>query len=175
MKRIKLLGSKPKAHPFPIVSWTIRLFEWSDISHVGILFPDENRVFNAHFDNIKFEDLNEYYEKHNVKYNIDIEVSDDQYRNLIEFKNSIVGTQEGYWCTLLGALFPQLVRTLTFGMVHLPNWFTKGRTCSMLFREVIERLGMPDALLIDQRIHPGTFTTKDSVKLAQKIESTNEG
>lgn len=175
MKKIKLLGSKPRKHPFPIVSWAIRLIELSDISHVGILFPEERRVFNAHFDNIKFEDLNDYYENHNVIYNIDIEVSDDQYRSLIDFKNKILGDQEGYWCTLLGALIPHIVRTLSFGMIHLPNFAPKGYTCSWLFREVVNMLGMPDSLMIDQKIHPANFSTKDSVKLAKKIEATNEG
>lgn len=175
MKKIKLLGSKPRKHPFPIVSWGIRLVELSDISHVGILFPEERRVFHAHFECIKFEDLNDYYDVHNVKYNIDIEVSDEQYRNLLEFKNKVVGAQEGYWSTLLGALIPHVVRTLSFNLIHLKNFRPKGYTCSWLFREVVNMLGMPDSLMINQKIDAANFSTKDSVKLAKRIEATNEG
>jgi hypothetical protein len=170
MKTLRLLGTKPRSHPFPVVSWLIRLLEWSKISHVGVLFPEENAVFNANFNNIQFENIDTYTKRNKVIYNVEWEVTEEQLEILKQFRDERIGVQKGYFNTLFGAAIPHILRSLSFGLICLPNFCEKGRTCSSLFYEFAKAHGKVEALLVESsRISRGVFTTTDAVKLARDL------
>lgn len=175
MRTLRLLSSRPKAHPFPIVSWLIRLFEWSSVSHVGVYFCSTEKVWNAHFDGILEEEREDYKKKHEIEDNIAFIVTEEEEQKILKFLESIKGAQKGYWSTLIGAAIPQLLRTLSFGLIKIPNLspFHKGYTCSWLVREIVEKMNMVRQCQINYSIKPECYTTKDAIKLAKKLTKIN--
>lgn len=157
MKMIRVFGTKPKSHPFPVISWLIRLFEWSSISHVGIYFPEEEAVFNAHFNSIKMEDFEEYKSKHQIVYEVALPLTNKEYQELKEAAEAKLGKQRGYYQTLIGIIPSQIARLFGFYINHP---FPKGYTCSWIVHEVLTGIDFK----FDERIDPPNFTTRDTIE-----------
>jgi len=160
MKCLKILGTRPNKHPFPIVSLFIRLFEWSKISHVGICFSEEGEVFNAHFNNLEFQTRENYEKKHKTIYEVTLPLTNNEYDNMLKRCKELEGAQSGYWITFLGAMVPQLLRVI-FGM-KIKHPFPKGYTCSWLVLELFDGAGYK----YDGKVDPPNITTKDIIEFS---------
>lgn len=178
MKTVTLLASRPKNHPFPLISWLIRLIEWSRFSHVGLYFEEDDRVYDAHFDNIQYRSLEEYENIHKIVHKASINVKENEYGKMKGFFNSKVGKQKHYFCTLLGVLIPQLIRIISFNNIFLSNtsqWFCKlGWSCSEIVKDTIDfGLEKNDLDFINRKIKNHNYTTEDIVEVFEKIAKDN--
>ena len=168
MHTLKLIGTRPSGHPFPVVSYFIRFFEWSKVSHVALLVSGQHKVAHAHFNEIKYEDLDVFMETNKVVYDKIIRLTDDEYRAVLAEIKRLEGKQKGYWATLFGVLPSLLVRLITFGAVRLGHPCFVGLTCSELFVHLMN-LSERTSSHKDPRIKEGTTTTRDALALAKRI------
>lgn len=150
-------ASIPKNHPFPIISWLIRLITWSDSSHAFIVLPLMNRLFHAYFNELKFEGP-EYLDTVIVRHQFQMDIEKSHYHKMVEYFRHQEGKRRGYYVQLLGvaiSLFFRLFR------LNIHNPFRRLYT-SMTCVEVILR-GMVYAKLI-----------KIDEKVCNKIENWTE-
>lgn len=163
MKVAKVYGTRPANHPFPVISWLIRLMEWSKISHVGIYFTEEDEVFGAHFNDLEFVKRDKYTEVNRVVYEITIPFTNSEYDALRKNCETLEGKQKGYWLTLFGALVPQLFRTLFNKLIKHPC--PKGYTCSWMVLKLFTDLGYK----YEGKVDPPNFTTTDAIEFSVEM------
>ena len=168
--RIILLGSRPKNHPFPLVSWLIRLVEWSNISHVGLYFPEYGSVFHAHFTSYEWKRIEDYRCEHNILETCPIDIPDEVGKNVIGYISNLTETtsykNDDYFKLLFGSLIPLVTRKLTNDKVTLSNLFNKktnSMVCSVLAMNILDIIGSPYDSGINRRIPMNTRTTTDAV------------
>lgn len=158
MKLVKVYGTRPKNHPFPLISWLIRLFEWSKMSHVAIYFSEHEDVFGTHFNKIEFVLNEEYTQKHRVVYEVSIPFTNSEYDKLREMCESYPDKQKGYWVTLFGTFIPLMMRSLFNKIIKHPC--PRGYTCSWFLLKLFTDLGYEYKGPID----PPNFTTRDAIE-----------
>ncbi|MDD3412384.1 MAG: hypothetical protein PHY47_00100 [Lachnospiraceae bacterium] len=141
MKKIRILGTKPYGHWFPVVSWLIRLIEWSKQSHVVIHDLEDNTVIHARFNDIIKEDFDDFIKKNSITESHTIILSDPEYYSFSAFSNALSGKQKGYWQSLIGLIIPQTLRTITRDRIKLDNFWPKGFTCSWFLFVVMVMTG----------------------------------
>lgn len=168
MRTVRILGSRPANHPFPIVSYLIRLIEWSPISHVGLNFGDV--AFHAHFNEIEFVPIDQYLNQHKIIHEIVIPLTDIEYDNLRSLCSDLVGSQKGYWTTLLGVLIPQFLRNLF--KIFIKHPFPKGYTCSWIILDVFNS-GALNRGIDPAPVDPPNFTTRDVINAANEYINSN--
>ena len=156
-------ASVPKGHPFPIISWLIRLITFFDSSHVFGTFPLSNRIFHAHFNTILFEGP-EYLNKVTTKHQFKIDVPKDRYMEMMKYFESIKGEKSGYFLQLFGVAFSLLFRLV--GIKSFPNllaWIGNSLTCSEVLLKGLEKSKI---LVLPKKFdYPReNFTEKDMVK-----------
>lgn len=121
MRTFYIRGSIPKDHPFPIVSWAIRFFTWSKISHTFSCFPLMKKIFHAHFNNVEYKGP-EYLNQVITRENYQLDVPAINYSLYVKILDSFEGKKRGYFLQLFGVLIALFVRL--FGM-HIRNPFRK--------------------------------------------------
>jgi hypothetical protein len=167
MKTVQVLATRPWHQWFPIVSWLIRLIQWSKHSHVVWYFPEMKIVRHAHFNDIREEDIDKFMEKNRLVGMQTIHLTEDQYKKLDDFTKSKLGKQHGYFTTLFGELIPDLVHSLF--KARISNPFYKGMTCSEFVREGSRQIDEVLVFVLTHQIPQGTFNTKDAMLLASNI------
>jgi hypothetical protein len=167
MRRIYFKGSRPKTHPFPIVSWLIRLFEWSDISHnyTDLNSGDTPQTFDAHFNTVGFKNKEDYEPTVKIKYSFPVDVTEEKWQEIYAYCKSIEGKKHGYFAQLFGIALISPLRW--FGIkVSNPLHYGSSLTCSQICRHIgIEILGFEE---IDGAPKPENYYTTDFIKLMQK-------
>jgi len=165
MVKLKAHGTRPRGHKFPLVSWIIRLMEWSDISHAVVEL--EGRVYHAHFNEVRYEDRKEWEKSVEIVYSYEIEIPTENYEAMVSFMDDYAGPKTGYFKKLFGIVIPLCVRRL-FGK-HVRNTFASGMkdgaTCTQLVRFLAKRFWsykMPD------KPYPENFTTVDFIKMMEE-------
>lgn len=135
--KIYIKFSTPKGHPFPLVSWLIRLFEWSDVSHVFIDLPLENKIFHAYFNNIRYENRKDYLKKVNIKHSFPVYVNEPVYKSIQSHFKRLESKRKGYYLQLMGALFSLGIRNIFKLNYENPfkKWYTS-KTCSEIISEI---------------------------------------
>lgn len=130
-------ASIPKSHPFPLVSWLIRIITLSDTSHVFYSLPIMNKVFHVYFNNIRYEGP-EYLETVTVKYKFQIDTPKEYYLKMVEYFDSIQGKRWGYYLQLVGIALTLPFRLLRFNLHNPFRLFYTSMTCSeMMVRSLI--------------------------------------
>lgn len=167
MKRLQIIGTRPYSHPFPIVSWLIRLCQWSKESHVSIYFPEKEIVRHAHFNNIKEESIDNFSDRNRITDIQSITLTEEEYNHLDSFTANSIGKQKGYWLTLLGSFIPQLARRIF--NARWGNPFYKGITCSEFVRSSFKLVDEKLIVVLTNNIPKGTFTTSDALKLTKEM------
>ena len=168
--RIILLGSRPKNHPMPVVSWLIRLVEWSKISHVGLYFPEYGSVFHAHFTEYKWEEISDYKKQHEIIEACPIDIPDENAQLAWKYISNLIETTESknsdYYKLLIGSLIPLVVRKITNNKIVLPNFYCKktdSMVCSVLAINVLNTIGTPFDSGINRDVPINTMSTTDAV------------
>ena len=163
-------GSVPKGHPFPIVSWLIRLLEWSDISHVFFEFPEEQKVFHAYFNDIKWQDKEEYYKSIEERYSFPVQVNEPVYRAILSHLNAIKGMKKGYFLQLIGVFIAILFRRL-FGLhIKNPLHFFSSKTCTQVVAETMRlHIDSFESWARGLGPHEENMTTQDIVAYGKKF------
>ena len=163
MKVAKVYGTRPAKHPFPVISWLIRLLEWSKMSHVGLYFGEDGDVFGAHFNDLEFVMHDDYMEKHKVIYEVTIPFTNSEYDALRKICKGYEGKQKGYWITLFGAVIPQLIRIFFGKLIKHPC--PKGYTCSWMLLKVFTDLGYK----YEGKVDAPNFTTTDAIEFSVEM------
>lgn len=173
MKHIYVKGSKPKTHPFPIVSWLIRLFTWSKYSHTLLDF-NNGLIFHINFNVSSYEALNHFDTTDETIKIIKLSFPDEYYSKLIKRCDKEKGRQNGYFPHVIGIA---LILPFRLFNIHLNNPFQKyynSKTCSMFISEL-----MIDVLKIDtfinSKIKVPNFTEKDVIELLEKAPPFKNG
>lgn len=162
MRKIRVLGTRPKRHPFPIVSWAIRLVEWSDISHVSVQV-DNDRVYHAHFNEVGFESFKEFSEKNEIRYSFEVEIPTEQYDQMLDFCDGYKGKKKGYFLKLFGVLIPHFLRAFN---IYAKNTFVQGMEENSICSELVRYLAVHYWNFdVDMKIHPENFTTMDVINM----------
>lgn len=167
MKQTQVIATRPYGHWFPIVSWMIRLFQWSSHSHVVLYFPDQKIMRHAYFNEIKEQDPDSFFEDNRLVDIRTITISDEQYQKIDEYSKSKVGKQTGYWSTLVGSIPASIIRTLF--KTKLKNPWYKGLTCSEFVRNSLRQVDEVLVFVLTNDLPEGTFNTEDALKLASEI------
>jgi hypothetical protein len=167
MRTIYFKGSRPKGHPFPIISWLIRLFEWSKISHnyVDLNSGDTPQIFHAHFNDIEFKAKEEYEPKVHLLYTFPVKVTEEQYQEIEAYCKGLEGRKKGYFTQMFGIA---LIAPFRWFGKHLKNPLCgySSMMCSEICRHIgINILGFEE---IENAPHPEAYYTTDFIKLMQK-------
>lgn len=136
MKSLYIVGTKPKDHPFPILSYIIRLLTWSKISHVLVDFPLSGEVFHVYLDEIRFEDRIDYLKTVVEEYRIKVSLPDAVYDEFYEKCNPYVGPNKGYLWHLVGLAIALPFRALN---IFIRNPFAihyESKICSQMIAEI---------------------------------------
>ena len=166
MKKLRVHGTKPNGHPFPIVSWGIRLMEWSDISHV-VVELDDNRVYHAHFNSVRFENKEDWLKSAEIVHTYEFEIPQENYNAMLEWCEDYKGEKSGYFAKLFGVILPHLARSI-FG-IFLKNTFAKGMEKNAICSELIRFLALRFwSFTVPALPHPENFTTKDLLEMVDK-------
>jgi hypothetical protein len=167
MKKVTVLGTKPKNTFFPIISWGIRLLEHSKQSHVTFFFEEEGIVRHAYFNDIQEQKIEDFLKTNTVVREHTLYIKEDAYERLSNYTKSKLGEQSGYFCTLFGCAFPLIVRQITGR--HLRNVLFKGQTCSEFVRAGFRQINEIYVFVLTNNIPSGTFTTTDALDLAEEF------
>jgi len=163
MKKLKVHGTRPKNHKFPLVSWGIRLVEWSDISHV-IMELEDGRIYHAHFNEVRFEKLEDFKKKASLVHTYEFEIPEELYDAMVDWCEGYKGIKKGYFSKLFGALVPHLARGL-FG-VYMKNLFVKGMEENAICSELLRFLALRFwNFTVPNMPHQENFSTSDMMKL----------
>jgi hypothetical protein len=111
-------ASIPKDHPFPIISWLIRLITWSDSSHVFMCLPLMNKVFHVYFNNIRYEGP-EYLSTVITRHQFQLDIERSHYNKMVEYFDMQKGKRWGYYLQLLGIAITLPLRIIKLN-VHNP-------------------------------------------------------
>ena len=164
MKKLTVHGTRPDGHPFPVISYGIRLIEWSDISHVVLDLGE--KVYHAHFNNVRFEDKEEYFKTNKIVHTYELEITEEQYEQMTDWCIGYAGQKKGYFKKLFGVLIPHLMRAF-FG-AYQKNFLVQGMEenaiCSELLRFIAIRFWSYKVPCVP---HPECFTTSDMMRLLE--------
>ena len=167
MKNIAVLGTKPHGHWFPIVSWLIRLLEWTKQSHVLLYFPETHMVRHAHFNNIKEQHIDEFMKDNRMMDMKVISFPDEAYDKVDLYSKYRLGKQKGYFKTLFGSIIPQLCKHIF--KTRFKNPWYEGTTCSEFVRESLAQGDEVEVSILTKHIPKGTFTTWEALCLASHL------
>lgn len=134
-QKFKVSFTKPKDHPFPIISWLIRLVTWCDCSHV--LYKFQNQAFHVYFNWIGFVPLKEIEERHEVVHEYELEV--DQHTMSLIMGRAIQFNDKkttGYYLQLIGVALCMPMRLFNKNIWYENPlaWFDS-RLCSQYIME----------------------------------------
>lgn len=172
MSKISIIATRPSTILFPIISWGIRLLEWSKHSHVAIYFPDKEIVRHAHFNDIKEEKIEDFLKANKIVNMKTIELTVTEYEKIDSYTTSKIGKQKGYFSTLFGAAIPLIVRNITGK--YLRNPFYKGTTCSEFVRNSLRQTNPVLVFILTNIVPNGTFTTEDAIALAKEFSELKD-
>ena len=140
--KLKIGFSKPKKL-FPILSWLIRLFEWTPYSHVFVrwhsLGADADIVYQAGGTSVNFMAGRIFDSKAETVYEYEIEVDRETYKKLLHYCMTNAGVDYGIK-QVFGIALVKLFRLKK-------NPFADGKksqVCSELAGNIIENLDMGD-------------------------------
>ena len=132
---------KPKNHPFPLVSWIIRLIENTEFSHVVIrIDAGVNRefVYHSHFNGVNFLSKKLYNKKYKTTSKYEFFITKEQRKKLITYFLDNAG--ESYpMKELVGVLFVRIAGRFGF-KINNPLG-SNGMYCSELAVKVLNILG----------------------------------
>lgn len=175
MKKIRILGTRPFKHPFPLFSWLIRLIEWSRQSHVVVHDVQENKISHARFNNVIWQDYDEFMKDNIITEAHEFEIEYEQWVALRAFISFTKGKQSGYFVTLAGLIIPVLLRTISKDKILIDGWPYKGQSCSWYTYESMTYIGGPIAEVFkDQKVKPHSLTTGDILLSAKKFVDLNK-
>jgi len=147
MAVVYIEASKPKNHPFPILSWAIRLVEGTEYSHVYIRWWDENSsdylVFEAMGKKVQISKYSELLKKREVIKSVKLSINVHQKATAIKLMYEMEGIPYGL-IQLAGMLLAKMANLLGF---KTKNPFTSKRE-SMVCSEAVgyvlrDALGIP--------------------------------
>lgn len=96
MRKLYIGLSRPKNNPFPILSWIIRLLERSDSSHSYLRWRaetfDRNLTYEASGTMVHFIGVERWIEKVEIRDEYEIELSDESWKELMQFCIDQAGT-----------------------------------------------------------------------------------
>jgi len=165
MKTLKVYGTIPKDHPFPVISWLIRLFEWSDVSHTAVDTGDE-RIYHAHFNSVLFEDKEEWLKKNEVVHTYEFKICTECYDAMMEFCEGYKGAKSGYFIKLFGQAIPLFMRRV-FG-VYIKNTFAQGMKGSTMCTELVRYLAKRYwNFKVSAKPYSENFTTNDVKRMME--------
>lgn len=160
-------ASRPKNHPFPIISWLIRLFTWSKYSHVFFTFPLKNKVFHAYFNETRYEEA-EYLNEVETVHQYQIDVLKPDYERLIWILDSLVAKRKGYILQLLGIAFTLPFRLIGLKVSNPFSFLYSSITCSQMMSWSLREAG-----ILRSKDFPkwdnDLLTEKDMVKVLDKL------
>jgi hypothetical protein len=174
--KIRILGTKPFKHPFPIFSWLIRLIEWSAQSHVVIHDTVSNYVTHARFNDIIVQPYDEFMKDNVITKAYEIEIDEKQRSWLGIHAHNLEGKQHGYFRTLVGMAIPQALRTISKDKIMLNNWWPRGLSCSWYVYNLMKVMGIKEYtdILEHLPITPSTYCTDDILDTAKKFVDLNK-
>jgi hypothetical protein len=163
MRTLKVHGTKPANHPFPLVSWLIRLAEWSDISHV-IMELEDGRIYHARFNEVRFERLEDFKKNAKLVHTYEFQIPEELYEAMVDWCEEYKGIKKGYFSKLFGALVPHLTRRLLG--VYIKNLFVKGMEKNAICSELLRFLALRFwNFTVPSRPYQENFSTGDIMKL----------
>jgi len=166
MKSLRVLGTKPKNHPFPILSWLIRLIEWSKISHVAIELIDEKTVIHSHFNSIEYIDIDDFEKENTIVYSYSFDIPTESYEAMLYYFHSIVGLKKGYFKILFGAIIPHLLRC--FFNIYIRNLFASEKDTAQLCSQFVRKVALRYwNFKVPSRPFPENFSTQDVIALME--------
>ena len=165
MKKLRALGSKPKGHPFPVVSWLLRFIEWTDISHAVVDLGD-GRIFHAHFNSVGFEDKDKWAESNEAVYKFQVEIPEENYNAMLEWMEGYKGQKSGYFKKLFGAFIPRIVKLFFNKTVR--NTFVKGMEDNAICTELVRFCALRFwNYTVPTHPYAENFTTQDFVQMME--------
>lgn len=138
MMKIKIGFSKPKNHPFPLLSWIIRLVQWTPFSHVYLSWVTNHGievVCEAGWSGVRLINKKYFDEDNETIKSFTFLITNGMYEKLMKFTTSILGTDYGY-LQLVGIGLHRLFRLRK-------NPFSDGKTsqvCSELVFYFLEEV-----------------------------------
>lgn len=137
--QLKLIYTKPKKHPFPVISWLIRLATWSDCSHVILVFVEDDLCFHIYFNDWVMQELNDVKENHTIVHEQTLVVPSSVYDSVFEECKKDNGTKtKGYYGYLIGSMIGKILNIKNPAMV-INDW--NATTCSeSLYLRLVYRL-----------------------------------
>jgi hypothetical protein len=169
MKRIQLLGTKPYGFGLFIISWIIRVLEWSKQSNVVLYFPDEQNVRYVYLNKIKEENIDSFMERNRLIRIQTIEITEDQYQNIQKYSKAKLGSQSGYFLSLFGSVIPLFIKNIF--KLKTKNFLYKGMTPGEFARECARQIDEVFVFVLTNDIHKGTFSTDDALELYSKLSN----
>lgn len=137
LKNIRIEFTRPNSHPFPIISFIIRLTTWFKASHALLVFPERFIIFHVYFNKWLIETEDQKSAKHEVVYAYDLFMDYTYYYKIIEQCANDNGKKTfGYYLQLISCLITMPFRI--FG-IYLGSPFT-GFINSNLCSEYVMRL-----------------------------------
>lgn len=165
MRTFYIRGSRPKDHPFPLVSWLIRFFTWSKFSHIFVCFPTSNKVFHAYFNEIKFDEP-EYLNTVDTRVVFKIDVPYEKYVQLHKYCESLVGNRRGYYLQLFGVLLTMPFRLIGLKLPNPFGMFYTSMTCAEIIARGLEGVfGQDRSFYFNHYARFENLTEKDVVKV----------
>ena len=166
MRTIYFKGSTPKML-FPIISWLIRLFEWSSISHnyTDLNSGDTPQLFHARFNRVGFDPKEEYEPTVYIKYVFPVKVTEEKYQEIFSYLQSIEEKKKGYFIQLFGIAIISPLRWLGIDVANPFRSLYNSMMCSQICRHIaIEILNFKE---IEGAPRPENYYTTDFIKLMQ--------
>jgi hypothetical protein len=166
MKRVQILTTRPYGSFFPIVSWLIRIIQFSKESHILWYFPEKKLVRDIHLGEYREIDIDLFMEANKLINVKTLVISEDQYASLDEYTKSKEGKKESWLFPFISFLFLQIFRKLG---IKFANPFFKELTSADFIREGSRQI---DALLVfifTKDIPKGVFNTKDAMDLVDQL------
>jgi len=169
-RSIYIKGTKPiwtTVYLPPVLSWIIRIFTWSDVSHVLTEFPNQMEIFHVYLTQRKFQSTPTFLNPNTVKveHTFEVVISTDKVREMREYMETQVGKQPGYYIQLLG-----IIPSLFFRLINIKisNPFAKIYGNSVTCAEVISKT-FKEVLQVDwfDAIPLNTITERDIIEILE--------
>lgn len=165
MHQVKIAFSRPANMKFPLLSWGIRLAEWTKYSHVFIEIPKDAEVSASNYvlhavvgKGVEFRLAHKYYQTVEVVHSFNVSITDAQVSALMEWGHKYSGTKYSAW-QLVGMVG---VRFLNLFGIKVKNPANNGLSefvCTELASNVMKGI-----LGITIRKDPEDITLKDIVE-----------
>lgn len=167
--KIQIIATKPVEFFHLIISWIIRLTEKSKQSNLVIYFPDKEIVRYVNYNKIEEISIDDFLEKNKIVNIKNIELTDNQYLKIDEYTKSKIGKQKGFFSTIFGNIFPQIVKRYT-GLI-IANPFYEGLSPAEFIRSALRQAEEVWVFVLTNEIPKGTFTINDAIHLAEEFNN----